>query len=100
MARPRLGTEPLTGTERTKRWRERRRNLRPPPGITDKELAHWARERGRLDRYVNDALDDAEAALSRAWTLLLYGGGTVDETEDARDRLNKLKAAIREQRRR
>jgi hypothetical protein len=96
MARPRIGTEPLTGSERTKRWRERRRAARPPTGLTTRELADWAREHGRSNAVVNSALEDACAALDRAWALLLYGPQSVDETQPARDRLIELKAAIGE----
>jgi hypothetical protein len=100
MARPRIGSELLTGSERTKRWRERRRAQRPPPGLNGQELARWAQEHGCHARIVNAALEEACTALDRAWALLLYGPESVSETQSARDAISALKSEIHEQRRR
>jgi hypothetical protein len=95
MARPRLEGEPLSGSERTRRWRERKRSRRPPAGLNDRELAIWAKEHGRSAVVVRAALEDACVALDRVWALLLYGPDGVDETKLARDRLLEMKSEIR-----
>jgi len=43
MVRPMIGIRPMTGYERVKRWREKKRNPTPPPEPTDTELLAKAR---------------------------------------------------------